>query len=240
MFARDAWTGICRATRMSGTPSRLSPQWIAVLAGVFAATATAAFFLASPLRGWLGVPAIIASDRGAWELLHGHVAPALLAVAALVNALHGTAGILVLTAAAAGAWAWRGAADACLRVLVAVPVGMLLNMLVKLAVHRGRPDWAVVVLPLSYSFPSGHVAEATVFYGSLCLEATVRGVRRSRQRLAALGAITMIAVVACSRIIVGAHFLSDCIAAVLEGSLWLAACFSRPPLKPAPARVGAR
>ena len=46
---------------------------------------------------------------------------------------------------------------------------MLLNMVVKMLVDRSRPSWAVVDLPLSASFPSGHVAEATVFHGTLAI-----------------------------------------------------------------------
>src|ERR1041385_1006306 len=54
--------------------------------------------------------------------------------------------------------------------IVAVPGGMLLNELIKVAVHRPRPflegpfvDWS------GYSFASGHTIGATLLYGQLAL-----------------------------------------------------------------------
>jgi len=154
-----------------------------------------------------------------------------LAAMGCISVMHGSVGILLLTAV--GAWAWQrcGRLDACVRLIFAVPVGMLLNVLVKAAIHRVRPDWSVVELPHSFSFPSGHAAETTVFYGALALEATVQGMRRLRIVLS-LGAMAMVSLVASSRIFLGVHFLSDCIGGVVEGLLWLAACFHRRPLRP--------
>ncbi|MDP9124332.1 MAG: phosphatase PAP2 family protein [Pseudomonadota bacterium] len=198
----------------------------------------AATLLASPLFDLLNSDAVRRFDRAAWEFGRSLSGPGLLAVMTFVSALHGTVGILVLTAM--GAWNWRrcGHLDAGVRLLLVVPAGMLLNVLVKVAIHRVRPDWALVDLPRSFSFPSGHVAETTVFYGSLALETIARGGRKIRRLAVALGAMTMIALVASSRIILGVHFLSDCVGAAGEGALWLAACFF--PWRAGPAAAGTR
>jgi len=167
-------------------------------------------------------------------------APAVLWAASLSNGLHGTVGILLL----AGLAAWIRRRDkppeASIRLLVAVPAGMLLNAVVKTVIDRARPSWAIGDVPLSASFPSGHVAEATVFYGSLAIESVRRVTRRLYQALWVAGAAGMIAIVAFSRVIAGVHFLSDCIGALAESGLWLAACFSESPLARRAATAGRR
>ncbi len=225
---------------MSGIRSKLSVHWLSTLGASFATMLAAACLLSVQLDTLLNSRAVQASDRTAWNLARSLSSPMLQAVAALSNDLHGTLGILLLTAA--GAWGWRryGHPDACIRLLVAVPLGMLLNVAVKAAVHRARPAWSIVDLPLSFSFPSGHVAEATVFYGSLAIEIATHEGRRFQKGFYLAGAAVMIAIVASSRIIVGVHFLSDCIGAIFEGVLWLAACFSRSPLTSSPDNAGDR
>ncbi len=217
-----------------------SIRWFLIAGATFVAVLLAAHLLASPLVGLLNSDGVRRFDRAAWEVARSHSGSTSLAVMTLVSAMHGTIGILVLTAA--GAWGWRrcGHLDACVRLLLAVPAGMLLNVLVKAAIHRVRPDWALVDLPGSYSFPSGHVAEATVFYGSLALEATALGLRKIQRLAVALGAVAMIALVAGSRVVLGVHFMSDCVGAAFEGALWLAACFNGRPLRAAAAAAGAR
>ena len=217
----------------------ISGRWLAIVGASFAAILVAAHLVSSPLSRFLGSDVVMRADQAARRFAQAHDNPTLSAGMRLVSDMHGTAGILVLAAGCAWVWKRRGHRDACLRLLIAVPGGMLLNFLVKLAFHRVRPDWAIVDLPASYSFPSGHVAEATVFYGSLALEAAASGTGRLRRAAVALGAAAMIALVASSRIVLGVHFLSDCVGAVVEAGLWLAACFSRRPSNAAGADGGA-
>ena len=211
----------------------LSIRWISTAAAAFIALVAVADVLGPSLTHWLSTDVVAASDHAAWEYGRIHSSSSVLATMRLISAMHGSLGILLLTAG--GAWAWQrcGHSDACVRLLFAVPVGMLLNVLVKAAIHRVRPDWGIVELPRSYSFPSGHAAEATVFYGALALEATVQSMRKLGLALA-LGAVAMVALVAGSRVLLGVHFLSDCIGAVIEGLLWLAACFHGSPLRVMP------
>lgn len=218
----------------------LSRRWLATLAASFAALMGVAWLLAPGLHALLGSAAVRSLDLAAWKGAHALAAPGVLWVAGMSNGLHGTAGILVLTAIAAWIWHLRDEPQACMRLLVAVPLGMLLNMALKTVFDRARPSWAIGQLPLSASFPSGHVAEATVFYGSLAIETARRERRRLWQAGCAVAAAAMIALVAFSRIVVGAHFLSDCVAALAESGVWLAACFSASPLARDVARAGAR
>ena len=115
--------------------------------------------------------------------------------------------------------------------VVAVPGGMLLNEWVKVLVHRQRPfvdgpfvDWS------GYSFASGHTIGATLLYGQLLLFILPVLKARHWRLLSIFSAISLVALVGFSRIALGAHFLTDVLAAILFGIIWLALCLvlSRP------------
>ena len=214
----------------------LSARWFATLLATFAGLTAATWMLAPHIRVLLSTDDVRALDSTAWQQARHLATPAMLTIADLSNAVHGTAGILVLCLMAALAWHLGGRPQACIRVLIALPAGMLLNVLLKIVVARARPSWAIIDLPHSASFPSGHVAEATVFYGCLAIEVARRHAQRWQQALSIVVAVAMVGITAFSRIVVGAHFLSDCLAANLEAAMWLAACFSGPPLSRSEAR----
>jgi membrane-associated phospholipid phosphatase len=146
-----------------------------------------------------------------------------------VSHVHGTAGILSLSTATAAALLLRGRRDPLPCLLLTVPGGLLLNVAVKLAVQRARPsgDHAAQILT-SFSFPSGHTMGATVFYGFLVVLLWPGSTSGTRAALVTL-AIVMVTLVAASRIALGVHYFSDCVAAVVEGLLWLVVCMLRFP-----------
>jgi membrane-associated phospholipid phosphatase len=120
---------------------------------------------------------------------------------------------------------WKRAWPALVTMIVAVPGGMLLNELLKLAVHRHRPfldgwfvDWS------GYSFASGHTIGATLLYGQLLLFLLPLMKSKRWQKLTILSAAMLVMLVGFSRIALGAHYLSDVIAAIFLGVLWLMIC----------------
>ena len=109
--------------------------------------------------------------------------------------------------------------------IVAVPGGMLLNEWVKILVHRPRPflegpfvDWS------GYSFASGHTIGATLLYGQLALFVVPAIKSRHWQRLIVLAAALLVLLVGFSRLALGAHYLTDVLAAIVFGILWLVFC----------------
>ncbi|MEP6912793.1 MAG: phosphatase PAP2 family protein, partial [bacterium] len=112
---------------------------------------------------------------------------------------------------------------ALLTLLLAVFGGMLLNAVLKIAFNRHRPSFNDSVGHLaSYSFPSGHTMAATVLYGALAAFA-IHQLKDWRWRvLSVLLASLMIILIGFSRIYLGAHYLSDVLAASAEGLAWLA------------------
>ena len=113
-----------------------------------------------------------------------------------------------------------------LTLLMAVPGGMLLNVLLKSVFQRARPHFDDPLLILdSYSFPSGHTVAATLFYGVLAAYLiSLPGMRWGRRLAAALSAVLMVALVALSRVYLGVHYLSDVLAGAAEGCAWLTVC----------------
>jgi len=141
--------------------------------------------------------------------------------------LHGIPAMCVLSSLL-GLWFWRkGAPYWLLATAISVPGGMLLNVLLKHVYQRARPSFEEPFLTLAtYSFPSGHTAAATLFYGLLA-SYVVTTSSNWRVRWAAMtGAALMVALVALSRVYLGAHFVSDVLAAMAESAAWLAVCIT--------------
>ena len=120
---------------------------------------------------------------------------------------------------------WKRWWPSLVTLIVAVPGGMMLNELVKQLVHRHRPfvdgpfvDWS------GYSFASGHTIGATLLYGQLALFILPAMKARHWRRLTIFSAALLITLVGFSRIALGAHFLTDVLAAIVFGILWLAFC----------------
>src|SRR5213593_4073965 len=128
---------------------------------------------------------------------------------------------------------WKKWWPSLVTLIVAVPGGMLLNELLKQLVHRHRPfvdgpfvDWS------GYSFASGHTIGATLLYGQLALFILPAMKARHWRRLTVASAVLLIALVGFSRIALGAHFLTDVLAAIVFGVLWLAFClFATKPMR---------
>jgi len=99
--------------------------------------------------------------------------------------------------------------------------GELLNVVLKLAFHRPRPEVAFVHLD-TYSFPSGHAMLSTAVYGALTYLAWSHlRTRRKRLTLTA-GTIVLVTLICFSRLYLGVHYLSDVLGGAAGGAFWLA------------------
>ena len=168
---------------------------------------------------------LAAMDIHVAQWLHAHASEPATSLLLAVSHLHSLAGIAFLTLLFAWHLWRRQARYWLLALLLAVPPGMVLNVLLKDSYQRVRPSFEVPLLTLpTYSFPSGHTLAATVFYGMLACYLWPHA-RSTAQRVAVIaGTVLLVALVAFSRIYLGVHFLSDVLAAVAEGLGWLAVC----------------
>lgn len=95
--------------------------------------------------------------------------------------------------------------------------------LIKVLVGRARPTVSVLAGFTGNSFPSGHSAAAAACYGTIALLLTMRW--SPKTRALAYGAAFAIAVaVACSRVLLGVHWVSDVVAGLAIGWSWVALC----------------
>ena len=158
---------------------------------------------------------------------HTHKDSAWTPIMFFITNVHDTIGILVMSFTL-GAWLrWKRAHYWLLSLVLAVPGGMLLNLLLKYVFQRARPSFEEPLLTLAtYSFPSGHTMGATVFYAVLAsyLVWTLRRWKIGAAIIAA--ACLMVSLVALSRVYLGAHYLSDVLAAMVEGCGWVAICIT--------------
>jgi len=106
--------------------------------------------------------------------------------------------------------------DAVLLVLVAATVA-LVTTLAKQGFHRSRPPFLDPRHRLhSFSFPSGHSSGAFAVY-ALAAVLLTRG-KSTRVRVAAVvGALALATLVAATRVVIPAHYLSDVIAGAAVG-----------------------
>jgi membrane-associated phospholipid phosphatase len=93
---------------------------------------------------------------------------------------------------------------------------------IKDVLDRVRPEFNPLAETLGPSFPSGHSAGAAAFLGAVALLMS-RG-RTPHERALIFGvAAGLAAGVACSRVMLGVHWLSDTVAGVLFGWAWVCA-----------------
>ena len=138
---------------------------------------------------------------------------------------NGITGTSVMAALLALWFAYRKAHYWLIVLLAAVPGGMLLNVVLKHIFRRQRPSLEDPLLTLTtYSFPSGHTVAATLFYGVLACYLVRRTGAWPRRALVVGAACLMVMLVALSRMYLGVHYLSDVMAASMEGAAWLAVC----------------
>jgi undecaprenyl-diphosphatase len=150
--------------------------------------------------------------------LHAQATPPLTRTMLVATELGDRVVVTGMTLAAVFFFAWTRRWHWMLALALVVPGGALLNELMKLAFRRARPTCDNPILGLTnYSFPSGHAMTATLIYGFLAVFA-FQVVEAWRWRMfVALVCGGLVGVVGLSRMYLGAHYLSDVLAAVAAG-----------------------
>lgn len=188
------------------------------------------------LGGWLF--AEIASDVVARERIthidqqlahwfHQHADSAWTPLMIFITHWHAQVGI-VLMALLLGVVFYRRRAHYWLAsLLLAVPGGLLLNVLLKYIFQRPRPSFDDPILTLStFSFPSGHASGSVLFYGMLAAYLVCITQSWGKRALVVTAAVLMVLLVAFTRVYLGMHFLSDVLAAMAVSSAWLSICIT--------------
>jgi undecaprenyl-diphosphatase len=209
--------------------ARLSPVGVF---GLYLTIGTAALVGAAWLFGGIaedlmtGDP-LVAVDACISEWFRLHADPRLTTGMQFATALASTATIGVLFALMTGIFLWKRLWYGLASLVLVVAGGVLLNLMLKDLFDRARPGWADPLMALTDpGFPSGHTMMATLVYGFAAVF-LIPGIRSWPWRFViATSAILLVLLVALSRMYLGAHYLSDVLAAMAAGIAWLALCLT--------------
>ena len=165
------------------------------------------------------------ADQGIAAWFHDRLTPVFVSVLRAFTEFGSGEWIGIILFALALFFTWKRWWPSLVTLIVAVPGGMMLNEWLKILVHRHRPfvdgafvDWS------GYSFASGHTIGATLLYGQLLLFVLPALKARHWRLLCTFSAISLVLLVGFSRIALGAHFLTDVLAAIFFGAVWLTFC----------------
>lgn len=163
---------------------------------------------------------LVRVDHGLYQLSQGLRTPwgdKVMVVATML----GDGVVIALVAAAALVWlVWCKNWRAAKYWVAAIGFGQIAATVVKLVVQRPRPVVDLYDGLSAYAFPSGHATMSMVAYGFLA--ALIAGhVPRSRRWIVYAVATLLIAVIAASRLYLGAHWLSDVIGGLSLGFAWV-------------------
>jgi undecaprenyl-diphosphatase len=108
--------------------------------------------------------------------------------------------------------------------LIAVMAGnQIITIAVKGLADRARPTLNPIAQTLGPSFPSGHSSTAASFYAAAALLIGCRRREAARTVLAGL-AVGIAVAVACTRVLLDVHWVSDVVAGLSLGWAWFAVC----------------
>lgn len=219
--------GRAAARSAARASSRFGPHGtLALILGIGVVAAFVLAFLASRVYD-----AVTESDGVAGldvPLLHaamGLRSPVLDGFAGGVAYVFGPVGMPVIAVLACVALAVRRRSITPVILVVAAGIGSLLMTVAgKDIIDRHRPRLIDAIPPFetSPSFPSGHTLNATVVLGVLAYLLVLRQRSAAARVVTVVGATAVALVVGLTRILLGAHWFTDVLAAWLLGAAWLA------------------
>jgi len=194
----------------------------------FAVAALALWLFGAVLEEVLDNAAVVQFDVAATAWVQRHTTVAGLRIFEFISWVGSPVAVAAIAAAVALVL-WRQRRRLVLVAWLAANVGgLMLDQVLKAAVHRARPVSADARLYIgSFSFPSGHSMGATIGYGMLAyVIANYRRPRGVRPSCIYLAAAAMILAVGTSRVYLGVHFPTDVLSGFAAGVAWLAICLT--------------
>ena len=169
---------------------------------------------------------LVALDQHVTDAAHAMLGPTVLSVLAVITQFGGSHELVI-----------AGAGISVILLLLRRPLlasGFALSLISNgLLIRIGKEHFQRMrplhehgpVIESGYSFPSGHAAGSLMFYGMLAYVLAVL-LPASWHRLVLAVAITMVALIGCSRVLLQVHFVSDVSAGYALAIGWLALCVS--------------
>jgi len=101
---------------------------------------------------------------------------------------------------------------------------VILNNLVKIIVRRDRPELINLVHETSFSFPSGHTMVSVTLYGFIIYLISKSKLSNKLKTLFIVLLTLLITLIVISRIYLGVHYFSDCMAGIALALAYLLLC----------------
>ena len=215
--ARGRRSAVARAAMALLDPER--PESVALLSATLLVIGAGWLFLGVVEDVWSHDP-LVQADLAIFGFLQGlRTGPVDRLMVALTGL--GGAGVMLSLIVAVAAWlAWRRCWRTAAYWLVVAAVAHGLVQIGKYALARPRPI-ALYSGIERFSFPSGHTTVTTAVLGFLAF-LLMRGQALRAQLAIASGAALYIALVAFSRVYLGAHWMSDVLGGMSLGMTWVA------------------
>jgi undecaprenyl-diphosphatase len=156
-------------------------------------------------------------DRAATSAAIANRTALLSEVAVNITAL-GSAPVVTLIAVLAAAYSIAVRRPRVVLALLATPLAFGVNEGMKLFMRQARPMEAIIALPPSYGFPSGHSVASSVLFLTLALVAATQSTNPGVRRLLVGAGIAIALLVAWSRVYLGVHYLTDVVGGLLLGT----------------------
>ena len=214
--SRDSW--LARQLRALVDPER-SEVRVLVLWG--AVVIAAAWLFLGVLEDVVTGDPLVRVDGVVYRALQGIRTPAgdafMIGITELGDTIVTTSMTIVIFA-----WlAWRRAWRSVFYWVAAVGFAATLNTVTKLAIHRARPAELAYAGASAFSFPSGHATINAVLYGFLAF-LIARQLRPAWRLPLFAVAAAFAALIAFSRLYLGAHWFSDVTASLAFAAAWVA------------------
>lgn len=224
VVAAAGW--LLRSHVMPQARSRLGPLTLVVMsAAIGFALVLGAASLFAEIAEHLGSGAAMSlADEALTASIRAHVAPATLAVFAVLTHFGDVITLTLLGAVVALLLWWQRRRALAVGWVIALGGNALLNPLLKRVFERVRPVHGDGLADaIGWSFPSGHTSGATVAYGMLAYVA-IRTLPQRWHAPLVLAAAALAFTVGSSRVFLQVHFASDVMAGFASGAAWLTVC----------------
>lgn len=169
-------------------------------------------------------PGFVAFDTAASAAIRSVHFPGSRTIALVSSFIGGFWPMAALTVITAAWLLRRGHRTGSVAFVVTMAGGTLVGALGKLIVARTRPgiEAALIPLPESYGFPSGHALASLLYFGSIAVIILSSDAPTNRKIWGAFGCAVMAFAIGMSRVVLGVHYGADVVAGWILGIAWLA------------------
>jgi membrane-associated phospholipid phosphatase len=165
-------------------------------------------------------------DEWVANWLHEHATPSFTTTMRASTVLGSPPFVVLVMFIAIAVLMLRSERYGAMQMALCVGGGMLINTGLKNIFDRARPHFEPALTEAyGYSFPSGHVAAATLLYGAVMVLAWHRLPAGVTRNVVVVALFLLVQLVSLSRMYLGVHYLTDVLAAQFLSALWITISF---------------